>query len=207
MRRGGWNGGMIKKIPTIFERDWNGDRSRVLNQINPAAQWVFDGEGNATRKIHGSGGEGWTDRSTGCRDLAPGQAEPDDFDLSDHDKETGKKVGWMPTNREKPERIVGTMQAWDAAAGCGLEDGVYELVGPKVQGDPEAVGAHRLVRHGEGIAGPLDAVPRTFDALREWLTGKNIEGVVWHHPDGRMAKIKLRDFGLKRTMNAKTPAG
>lgn len=196
----------MKKIPTIFERDWNGDRSRVLNQINPAAQWVFDGEGIATRKIDGIPCR-VLDRSLyRRRDLAPGQAEPDDFDLSDHDKETGKKVGWMPTNREKPEDRW-HYQAWDAAAGCGLEDGVYELVGPKVQGDPEAVGAHRLVRHGEGIAGPLDAVPRTFDALREWLTGKNIEGVVWHHPDGRMAKIKLRDFGLKRTMNAKTPAG
>ncbi len=41
-------------------------------------------------------------------------------------------------------------------------------------------------------------VPRTFDGLREWLTDRNIEGIVFHHEDGRMAKIKLRDFGLKR---------
>lgn len=26
----------------------------------------------------------------------------------------------------------------------------------------------------------------------------NVEGVVWHHPDGRMVKIKTRDFGLTR---------
>jgi hypothetical protein len=30
------------------------------------------------------------------------------------------------------------------------------------------------------------------------LAGKDIEGIVWHHSDGRMAKIKLRDFGHKR---------
>ena len=24
-----------------------------------------------------------------------------------------------------------------------------------------------------------------------------IEGIVWHHPDGRMAKIKARDFGIQ----------
>jgi len=34
--------------------------------------------------------------------------------------------------------------------------------------------------------------------FREWLKGRDIEGLVFHHPDGRMAKIKKRDFGLKR---------
>ena len=44
----------MKKIPTIFERDWNGDRSRVTPRANPACQWVFDGEGVATRKYDGA---------------------------------------------------------------------------------------------------------------------------------------------------------
>jgi hypothetical protein len=44
----------------------------------------------------------------------------------------------------------------------------------------------------------LQSAPRTFDALREYLKPQDIEGIVWHHPDGRMAKIKKRDFGLKR---------
>jgi hypothetical protein len=41
-------------------------------------------------------------------------------------------------------------------------------------------------------------VPRTLVGLREWLRDKNIEGIVSHHPDGRMANIKKRDFGMKR---------
>jgi hypothetical protein len=48
------------------------------------------------------------------------------------------------------------------------------------------------------VGGADEPPPRDFDGLRTWLAGKDIEGIVWHHPDGRMAKIKLRDFGLKR---------
>ena len=35
----------MNKIPTIFERDWNGDRSRVTEQPADACAWVFNGEG------------------------------------------------------------------------------------------------------------------------------------------------------------------
>jgi hypothetical protein len=34
----------------------------------------------------------------------------------------------------------------------------------------------------------------------------DIEGLVFHHPDGRMAKIKLRDFGMKRGGSSKPAA-
>ena len=40
--------------------------------------------------------------------------------------------------------------------------------------------------------------PRSFNELREWLKDRDIEGIVFHHPDGRMGKIKKRDFGQKR---------
>lgn len=36
--------------------------------------------------------------------------------------------------------------------------------------------------------------PRTFEAIKERLYAEKIEGVVWHHPDGRMVKIKRKDF-------------
>jgi hypothetical protein len=44
----------MKKIPTIFERDWEGDRSKVLDRKNPECAWVFAGEGKATRKLDGT---------------------------------------------------------------------------------------------------------------------------------------------------------
>lgn len=60
---------------------------------------------------------------------------------------------------------------------------------------------HYLLPHSGAAIFP-DA-PRDFHALEMWLAGRDIEGLVFHHPDGRMAKIKLRDFGLKRTPSAK----
>jgi len=80
-----------------------------------------------------------------------------------------------------------------------LTDGTYELCGPNVQSNPEGYEAHVLIRHGCEI---LDA-PRTFDALRDYLASNDIEGIVWHHQDGRMVKIKGKDFGIKR----KAPQG
>lgn len=76
-------------------------------------------------------------------------------------------------------------------------DGTYELVGPKVQANPEHYDAHLLIAHAEADTFP--ECPTDFDALKAWIADKDIEGIVWHHPDGRMGKIKKKDFGLART--------
>lgn len=65
-------------------------------------------------------------------------------------------------------------------------------MGPKVQGNPEGFAEHTLVRHEAQMT--MRGVPRDYDGLRAWLADFDGEGVVWHHPDGRMAKIKVRDF-------------
>jgi hypothetical protein len=69
--------------------------------------------------------------------------------------------------------------------------GTYELVGPKINGNPEAMPRHALWAH--EAADQLDA-PRDFDGLAAFFADFPGEGIVWHHPDGRMAKIKRRDF-------------
>jgi hypothetical protein len=183
----------MKKISTLFERDWNGDRSRVLPQVHPGCEWVLAGEGSATRKLDGTccmirGGKLYK-----RRELREGDKEPPLFERADYDEETKKTVGWVPCD-------IGPEDKWHLAAFAeeqthGWPDGTYELVGPKIQGNPENWIAHQLIRHGSIME---DDVPRTFDGLREWLAKQDIEGIVFHHPDGRMAKIKLRDFGLKR---------
>ena len=43
--------------------------------------------------------------------------------------------------------------------------------------------------------------PITYDELKAFFEKNIIEGIVWHHPDGRMAKIKRRDFGLEWKQN------
>lgn len=181
----------MKKCPTIFERDWDGDRSRVVDQVNPEAQWVFDGEGHATIKLDGTCCMARDGKLYARREVKKDKPDPEGFELADHDETTGKRVGWVPVDSapEWKRHIEALELAGDIA------DGTYELVGPKVQGNPEQYENHQLIRHGLTSA---DA-PRTFDGLKSFLDGLDIEGLVWHHPDGRMAKIKLRDFGLKRT--------
>ena len=180
----------MKKIPTIFKRNPE-NMKEIINEHNPFCEWVFNGEGVATKKYDGTccrvkNGKLWK-----RRELKKGQPHPDGFELADYDEVTGKSVGWVLANDEKADR-------WHIEAfGDGLFlDGTYELCGPKVQGNPEGFDHHVLVPH--AVATRYEYVPRTFDGLREFLKRMDIEGIVFHHEDGRMAKIKKRDFGLAR---------
>ncbi|WP_200828049.1 DUF5565 family protein [Bosea lathyri] len=160
-----------------------------MDEPHPDCAWVFEGEGRATIKLDGTcvmvrDGERFKRRELGANDHIPAG-----FENSGKDPETGKVVGWMRVGDGPEDR-------WHREARGGDTDGTYELLGPKIQGNPEHCEGHMLVPHGS--ISPGDEPPRDFDGMRAWLTGQDIEGLVFHHPDGRMAKIKLRDFGLKR---------
>ncbi len=175
----------MRKIPTLFKRDPD-DRRHLLPAVTPGCEWVLEGEGVPTRKYDG----------TCClvragvlykrHEVKPGKTPPPEFEPVDHDEVTGKTVGWVPVGDGPEDR-------WHReAVGSVLPlDGSYELCGPKVQGNPEGFEGHVLVRHDQ--AEELDA-PRDFNGLADWLRHATIEGIVWHHPDGRMAKLKRRDF-------------
>jgi hypothetical protein len=185
----------MQKIISLFQRNYDGDRL-VRDEVVPGAEWVVEGEGVATRKWDG----------TCCMvrdgvlyrryDAKHGKTPPKGFEpAQEPDPKTGHWPGWLPVGDEP-----GDQYHRDAFTRCYMEggvftDGTYELVGPKVQGNPENMRLHFLLPHGEYRL--LDA-PRTYDALKEYLAGEDIEGIVWHHPDGRMVKIKGKDFGLKR---------
>jgi hypothetical protein len=194
----------MKKIPTIFERDWEGDRSRVLKKPSPGCEWVFAGEGNALRKYDGTAVLVDENGDLFKRlELRGGKAPPVGFRQVDDDMNTGKVIGWVPVGFGPEDKwyldaLPSVVANFDRGGHVSteLDEGTYELVGPKIQGNPEKFNQHTLVRHsfGEGI-GNLD---RTFEGLRRALEELDWEGIVFHHPDGRMAKIKGRDFGLKR---------
>ena len=71
-------------------------------------------------------------------------------------------------------------EAWENLPGP-LLDSTYELVGPKVGGNPYVLSEHRFWRHGEPF---FPQPPRTFDGLHEWFEANWYEGIVWHHDDG-----------------------
>lgn len=196
----------MKKIITLFKRDYAGHRE-VYDEVVPGAEWVLDGEGMATLKYDGTCCmmlEGVLykryDRKFNKatkRAIKLGYVvQESDFkpapnewvQAQEHDLITGHWPGWLRVGNG-PEDI------WHREAFDGNDpDGTYELCGPKIQGNPEGLFQHVLIPHGE-VLFPL--MPRTFKGIRQWLIkNQRIEGVVWHHEDGRMVKIKRKDFGL-----------
>jgi len=177
----------MKKIPSLCCRNYDTDRL-VRDEVVPGCEWVLAGEGVATEKIDGTACLVEGGRLFGRYTLKQGKTPPDGFvPVTEVDPTTGKQEGWVP---------VGGGPEWAAhreAFDPSLPDGTYELVGPKVQGNPYGREGNALLRHGDIR---LDFTGRTFKAIRPFLAYWPIEGIVWHHPDGRMAKIKRRDFGL-----------
>lgn len=191
----------MKKIKTVFARD-SQDRSRVTDVVTPGCEWVFAGEGQALRKYDGTcvmldtQGNWWA-----RREVKPGKAFPPDFIIEQHDNITGKFVGWEPI--ESSPFIKAWREATENAYEVGDDEfppGTYELIGPKVQGNPERAEHHVLVRHAAAAAidWPVTSAESVRTLVRE-VARIGWEGIVWHHPDGRMAKIKARDYGFDVT--------
>lgn len=202
----------MKKTPNLFVRDWDGDRSLVTREVNEEANWVALGEGIATKKFDGTcvligspGGELVEQIDLGNYwrrfDVKFGRVEPDNFvPAQGPDPVTGHWTGWIPVDPKLPQdkwhmdAILRNDVSIDEILSY-YAPGTYELCGPKIGGNPEGFENHLLVKHGEV---QFPNFPTTFDAMKQALAGLNVEGIVWHHPDGRMAKIKKSDFGLKR---------
>jgi hypothetical protein len=183
----------MKKISTLFVRDPE-DRRHVLPEVTPGCEWVLAGEGRPTRKWDGTcvmldEDDVWWAR----REVKPGKKAPDDYVPISFDEATGKTVGWEPIEQS-------SFVKWheDALKSAGLmQPGTYELAGPKVNGNPEMFSGHNLIGHGwapQSEQVEFESAPRDYDGLRAWLLTRPYEGIVWHHPDGRMVKLKKKDF-------------
>lgn len=186
----------MKKIPTLFQRNYDTDRL-VRNEVVPGCEWVLAGEGAATVKVDGTCCMIRNGYMYKRYELKRGKVAPRDFEPSQEaDPVTGDTPGWVrvtdgPEDRWHREAYEYTLMSRD---GQTITDGTYELIGPKVQGNPYHLDAHRLALHGDNR---LADCPTDFEELKRYLGEMEIEGVVWWHPDGRMAKLKRRDFGFR----------
>lgn len=158
----------MDKIPTIFVRDF-ANQGKITHLWHPDCIWVKDGFGVPTVKWDGTSCK-WEDGKLWKRN---------------------KGEGWLPVGDEPNDQwhreALGRFPT-DSPAGT------YELVGPKINGNKHGFAYHWLIKHGD--AAHFDLAVRTWDAIHEFLLATLTEGIVWHHPDGRMAKIKRRDFGI-----------
>lgn len=180
----------MKKIVSLFKRDYDGTRL-VYNELVPGAEWVQDGEGTATVKIDGTSCLVKDGKLYKRYDAKKGKTPPTGFlPAQEPDPITGHWPGWLIVG-DGPE------DKWHREAFVGqFEDGAtYELIGPKVQGNPYKKDRHELVKHGAWLFD--EEPPRTFDAIKSFFESNVVEGIVWHRSNGDMVKIKRRDFGFK----------
>lgn len=189
----------MEKIPTLFQRGWDGNPRYVTREPNPECAWVFDGEGTPTIKWDGTcvmfDGSAWWAR----REVKRGKTPPPNFRPVATDDETGKTVGWEPV--EQSSFLKYFDEALAELTGpheVDPEPGTFELLGPKVNGNPDGFAGHVLMPHGWAplrMREDAKTAPRDYDGLAAWLAERPYEGIVWHHPDGvRFAKVKRRDF-------------
>jgi len=178
----------MRKIPTLFVRDPE-DMRHVTRYVTHGCEWVLHGEGVATRKYDGTcvlfHDEQWWAR----REVKPGKEPPPNFVAIETDPNTGKTVGWEPIEQSP------FVKFWrEAVEGERWEPTTYELCGPKINGNPEGFERHELIQHRDAkryeIVADADVIRATVVALAK----DGVEGIVWHHPDGRMAKLKGRDL-------------
>jgi hypothetical protein len=186
----------MRKIISLFARNYDDDRS-VRDEIVPGAEWVIAGEGIPTEKIDGTSCMIREGKLFKRYDRGPGPKHPNGNPKpepagwiqceDESDPNTGHWPGWMPVGDGPEDKVFREVDV------SHLPDGTYELVGPKVRSNPYNLVYHFLVSHGNNV---IPGNPRDFASIKQFLGGHRIEGIVWHHSDGRMVKIKARDFGI-----------
>lgn len=181
----------MKKVPTLYIREVEDHRFVVPGVVTFGCQWVLDGEGVPTRKFDGTcvmldeWGRWWARRQ-----VRPGVAPPEGWVQADVDEKTNKRVGWEPIVQSPFARLHAEALARTEGD---LDPGTYELIGPRINDNPEGVQRHELVPHGS------HRLPgKSPEELIEDCRRQGFEGVVWHHPDGRMVKLKVDNYPPER---------
>lgn len=181
----------MEKIPTIFERD---GRFHVVDRPRADCAWVFDGEGAATEKLDGTN----VRLTVRCGTIVRVEKRRNP---NREQKQRGIVDGWYVDAGAEDKWIMAAADGTDVSA---WPDGEHscEALGPRVQGNPLGLAEHICMPF--NLSAPVYAdVPRDFAGLRAFLAtvdsvyspGNLAEGLVFHHPDGRRAKIKRKDFG------------
>ena len=184
---------VMQKIPTLFDRD---DDFRVTDRVRVGCEWVLAGEGTATEKLDGTNVRltlrgGRVVRVEKRRNPTKLQ------------KKQGVVDGWYVEAQEGAAEEKWIFEAVANTDTTGWPDGEHpaEALGPRIQGNPLELDSHVCVPFDLSVP-TYDDMPRTFDGLRQALgelesrfrPGTVAEGIVFHHPDGRRAKIKRKDF-------------
>ena len=184
----------MQKIKTVFKIDYpeRGKKGTIRNEVNEGCEWVLASEGWPEIKLDG----------TACLikdgilfkryDAKHGKKQPPNFFpcMPEPDEITGHWPGWVTVGTESDSK-------WHINAFSKLTiktNGTYELIGRHIKANPYNLKSDYLVKHGFFV--PNVAIERTFEGIRNYLEQVDAEGLVFHHADGRMAKIRRNDYGF-----------
>lgn len=186
----------MRKILTIYERNWETDR-----KVNSQLIVDFDFENAiATEKLDGMNirvtiRNGVVVRSEKRRN--PGKLQ----------KQQGIIDPWYVDIDEHSSQDKWLVNAIRNTNFSDVPDGEWpgEAIGTNIQGNPLKLEGNKVFLFSlptwrQKIC--LENVPTSFEDLRAYLKSQKssigsdclIEGIVWHHPNGDMVKIKRRDF-------------
>ena len=185
----------MKKVPCLFKKTYVGQVGSIFNEVTPDCEWVLRGEGKATIKYDGTACLVKEGKLFKRYDAKRGKVPPEGFIPCQEapDPVTLHWPGWLLVGTEPESKHH--LAAFEAQKDA-LVDGTYELVGKHFQGNPYKLEYDRFIPHGI----EEHTYARTMWELQEFLQEFNHEGLVFHHPDGRMAKIRRRDFNFKWPM-------
>lgn len=190
----------MQKMISLFARGRTDKGYLATRKVTPGAEWVIAGEGRVMEKFDGFCCA-VIDGVFHCRHriFTTGKTLPPGWRHWSGDPAAVSGYGWIPVGDSNGGQCY--RNAWQDAGY--KTDGTYELVGPRVKKNPYALAQHQLWRHGSlgnGTTcdqGELNQVGRSFDELREFLVAHRLEGLVFHHSDHQMIKIKRRDFEIR----------
>jgi len=184
----------MKKIKTIFNRNWEGDGKITKEMVVDSEVLLIS---TSTEKLDGTNVRVTVRNHTVVR--VEKRRNPTKLE-----KHKGIEEPWYKeaTDGDPQDKwIFDGIKNTDFST---VPDGEWsgELLGTNIQGNPLNLDSNRIVFFSLGQAPVFENVPTTYDELKEWLpTQKSkygndcgIEGIVWHAPDGTMYKIKTKDF-------------
>ena len=192
----------MKKMSTLFRILYHkkGMPGVIYDEIRPENQWVFDEPEKVkiTRKFDGQATAVINGELYRRYDAKKGKkAPPGAIPCDEPDPISGHHPHWVKVSDTDPnDRFL--WAAW-LEEKHNMVDGTYEFCGVKVGTNAEELQQiNTFIKHGSET---YTIENMSFETIREFLRKQPIEGLVFHHEDGRMCKIRKTDFGFVRQSN------
>jgi len=186
----------MRKIKTIFKRDWGGN-GNVINEYIDGFDPSILMMSTATEKLDGTNVRITTRNNVVVR--VEKRINPNSIQ-----KSKGIVDPWYKDTDEYSPEDKWIFDATKNTDYSDVPDGEWsgEAVGKNIQGNPLGLENNKVVFFTLGQAPVFYNVPTDYDGLREWLPKQRskygndcgIEGIVWHCENGDMFKIKTKDF-------------